>query len=122
MTQHTLKTPAAVHVTTLQVAGMSCDRCVRHVTKSLSALEGVVYVRVDLEKNEAIIEHVPAYADDAALVAAVQRAGYAVHFARTVEDSEAEPSRLESSSACGGGCTSLRTKKASFDLGTSTIG
>ena len=122
MSQETLKTPAAVHVTTLEIGGLSCDGCVRHVTKSLSAREGVVYVHVDLKKNEAIIEHLPAYADDAALVASVQSGGYTARVASTVEDRKAEPSRLESPSGCGCGCSSFRTKTPSFDLGTSTIG
>ena len=49
---------------------MSCDACVRHVTSSLSALDGVIHARADLKSNQAIVEHIPAYADAAALAAA----------------------------------------------------
>ncbi len=53
--------PEAVHVTTLEILGVSCDTCVRDVTTSLNALDGIVHVRVDLESNMAIVEHLPSY-------------------------------------------------------------
>jgi copper chaperone CopZ len=49
MNQLTRIAPAAVQVRALEILGVSCDTCVRDVTASLSAVEGVLHVRVDLE-------------------------------------------------------------------------
>lgn len=93
----------AVHVTTLQITGMSCDACVRHVTSSLSALDGVIHARADLKSNQAIVEHIPAYADAAALADAIHKAGYTARVVGSSDDSDSK--RSESvSSRCGCGC------------------
>ena len=34
--------------TTLRIAGMSCGACVRHVTRAIEGMNGVVHVDVDL--------------------------------------------------------------------------
>ena len=57
----------------LSIGGMTCGSCVRHVTKALYGVAGVVNVDVDLQKNEATVEHLPDSADQRRLVAAVQR-------------------------------------------------
>ena len=101
MNQHTPNAPAAVHVTTLQIAGMSCDACVRHVMTSLSVLEGVIHAQVDLKSNQAIVEHLPAYADAAALVAAIHSAGYTARVTGSSEDSDSRRSESGVSSGCG---------------------
>ena len=89
MNQLTPIAPAAVQVTVLEILGVSCDTCVQDVTTALSALEGVVYVRVDLVSNKAIVEHLPS--DAAALVAAVRGAGYPARVERTIDDSVPAP-------------------------------
>ena len=38
--------------TVLRVKGMSCNHCVMSVTKALSKLDGVLNVKVDLQKEE----------------------------------------------------------------------
>jgi copper chaperone len=38
--------------TVLKVKGMSCNHCVMSVTKALSKLDGVLNVKVDLQKGE----------------------------------------------------------------------
>jgi copper chaperone len=108
MNQQKPNASAAVHMTTLQITGMSCDACVPHVTTSLSALEGVIHARVALKSNEAIVEHLPAYADADALVTAIHSAGYTALVAGSSENSESR--RTESvSNGCGcGGCGSSR--------------
>ena len=61
---------------TLSIEGMMCQHCVAHVTKALSAIEGVTPV-VDLEKKNAVCTlagDVPAQA----LKDAVEEAGYTV--------------------------------------------
>ena len=61
---------------TLSIDGMMCQHCVAHVTKALSAIEGVTPA-VNLEKKNAVCTvagDVPAEA----LKAAVEEAGYTV--------------------------------------------
>ena len=58
-------TPATVQITTLEIAGMSCDGCARQVTAALNALEGVVHASVDLQKHHAIVDHLAVYSDAA---------------------------------------------------------
>ena len=59
---------------TLAVAGMTCDGCVRAVTRVLERQAGVARVGVDLAAGRATVE---GDAAPAALVAAVENAGYA---------------------------------------------
>lgn len=122
MNQQTPNASGAVHVTTLQIAGMSCDACVRHVTTSLSALEGVIHAQVDLKINQAIVEHLPAYADAAALVAAIHGAGYTALVAGSSEDSDSRRPESGVSSGCGCGCCGSSRAQPWTDLGVSTIG
>ena len=56
------------------IEGMMCQHCVAHVTKALNALPGVA-AQVDLDSKTA---SVTGDADDAALKAAVEEAGYQV--------------------------------------------
>jgi len=41
---------------TVQIKGMSCQHCVKAVTKALSEIEGVSNVQVDLASGEASFE------------------------------------------------------------------
>jgi len=43
-------------MTTIKIKGMSCQHCVMAVTKTLSAIEGIRDVHVDLAKAEATFE------------------------------------------------------------------
>ena len=115
-------TPATVQITTLEIVGMSCDGCARKVTTALNALEGVVHVSVDLQKDQAIVEHLPVYSDAPSLVTAVRNAGYSVRVADTVDDTGSAPSPSAATGGCGCGCGPSRRSQRSFDLGTSTIG
>lgn len=56
------------------IEGMMCQHCVAHVTKALTALPGVT-AQVDLDSKTATVT---GSADDAALKAAVEEAGYQV--------------------------------------------
>ena len=114
-------TPVTVQITTLEIAGMSCAGCARHITTALSALDGVIHVRVDLQKNEAIVEHLPAYSEAPALVTAVRNAGYSARVADTIDDTQSASSQSGATSGCGCGCGPLVRPQGSFDLGTSTI-
>ena len=93
--KHSETEPPDVRTTTLSIAGMSCGACVRHVTRALDGMTGVVHAQVDLRTNEAIVEHIPGYVDAAALIAAVRDAGYEAGIARTVDDRDVMARRPE---------------------------
>jgi copper chaperone CopZ len=62
--------PAERH---LKIEGMNCGACQSHVTKALQGVAGVKSVSVDLGKGEASVS---GSADNAALIQAVEKAGY----------------------------------------------
>lgn len=75
-------------VTGLAVEGMSCGNCARHVTEALQGVPGVRLATVNLDSHRATVRWEPgANADVAALVRAVQEAGY-----------EASPRHVEAAS------------------------
>jgi copper chaperone CopZ len=124
--KHSETEPPDVRTTTLSIAGMSCGACVRHVTRALDGMTGVVHAQVDLRTNEAIVEHIPGYVDAAALVAAVRDAGYQAGITRTVDDRDLMTRRPEAPSACGCGCCGGKPKTTVAagwtGFGTGTIG
>ena len=61
---------------TLDVRGMTCNNCVRHVSQALRGLPGVGEVQVDLASGKARVQHDPGRASAGDLVAAVEGAGY----------------------------------------------
>ena len=58
---------------TLQIKGMTCEHCVRAVTKALQSVAGVDNVSVDLAAGRARIDGA---ADETSLVKAVEKQGY----------------------------------------------
>jgi copper chaperone len=58
----------------LAITGMSCDHCVRHVTKALAAVPGVTVTRVTV--GHATVDYNGQPASLAAIVQAVDHAGY----------------------------------------------
>lgn len=61
---------------TLKVDGMTCGHCASRVRKALAETPGVVDATVDLEAGQATVR-VSGRLESAALVAAVEKAGYA---------------------------------------------
>lgn len=61
---------------TLDVTGMTCSSCVRHVDHALRAVAGVSDVKVDLATGKVTVERDPARATTEALTEAVRDAGY----------------------------------------------
>lgn len=59
--------------TTITVEGMSCDHCEQTIEEALQGVSGVSDVRADREAESATIEGDP---DNAALVRAIEDAGY----------------------------------------------
>lgn len=62
--------------TVLDVTGMSCASCVRHVSGALVALPGVSHVDVALNEGRALVEHDPSRTSVEQLISAVVDAGY----------------------------------------------
>ncbi len=62
--------------TTLEVRGMTCGNCVRHVEEVLKGLEGVGGVRVVLGEGKAFVQHDPDAATVERMVATLDDAGY----------------------------------------------
>jgi Cu+-exporting ATPase len=60
----------------LAITGMTCASCVRSVETALAAVPGVASAEVNLANERATVRLDPAQAQDAALVHAVERAGY----------------------------------------------
>ncbi len=60
---------------TIKVKGMSCQHCVKAVTKALGELEGVADVKVDLMAGEVSFEESNPVVDDV-LREAVKKAGF----------------------------------------------
>ena len=65
-------------ITTLHVTGMSCNSCVNHVKKALSAVGGVEQITIDLESEQVTV----AYQKDETILADIEKtvedAGYEV--------------------------------------------
>lgn len=58
------------------VAGMTCGSCVNRIARAVRKLDGVTKVQVDLRRETATVRREPALVSNAALVAAVEAAGY----------------------------------------------
>jgi copper ion binding protein len=63
--------------TTLNIEGMSCDHCVRHVTDALKELPGVKKATVSLKGKNAVVDHDDTVTPEA-MKSAVVAAGYEV--------------------------------------------
>ncbi len=65
-----------MEATKIKVSGMTCQGCVRSVTRVLKAVPGVDAVDVSLERGEADVRYDPARTAVPALRKAVEDAGY----------------------------------------------
>lgn len=63
---------------TLSVTGMTCGGCVNSVQNVLTALPGVQHVEVSLHPGQARVKFDPAQVERAALVQAIEDAGFGV--------------------------------------------
>jgi len=61
----------------IEVEGMGCDNCVRHVTEALEGLPGVKDVKVDLTSGQVNFENSESVTMDE-ISAAIEEAGYKV--------------------------------------------
>jgi copper chaperone CopZ len=81
----------------LDVSGMTCGSCVKHVTNALEPLDGVEDVSVDLATGKVKVTRVTDKADD--LIAALIEDGYPAKL-----DSGGAP-QVKQGGGCGGGCS-----------------
>ena len=58
------------------VTGMSCSACSAHVEKAVSRIPGVDQVQVNLLQNSMVVEYEDEATDAAAIIHAVEDAGY----------------------------------------------
>lgn len=64
------------HETILDVSGMSCPSCVRHINDALHELDGVEKVVVRMIDGKVLVRHDPQKATTNHLIAALGEAGY----------------------------------------------
>jgi copper chaperone len=64
------------HETILNVPGMSCQSCVRHIHAALGELDGVAEVEVRLRDGKVLVRHDQDRAAVNHLIAALREAGY----------------------------------------------
>ncbi|MBN1954961.1 MAG: copper-translocating P-type ATPase [Anaerolineae bacterium] len=82
----------------LPITGMSCANCAAAIERALQRVDGVLEAAVNLAAERAAVEYVPGVASVAAMVQAVQRAGYGVvqtAVPKDLEDAEEQARRAE---------------------------
>lgn len=62
--------------TILNVEGMTCSSCVRHVEGALRELEGIGKIEVKVKDGKVLVEHDPASATTDRMIEALAEAGY----------------------------------------------
>lgn len=65
--------------TVLEVQGMSCGSCVRHISSALGDLTGVRRVQVQLQDGLVAVTHDASQTSIADLITALEVAGYPAH-------------------------------------------
>lgn len=60
----------------LDVMGMTCPSCVRHVNEALADLDGVNKVDVRLRDGKVVVQYDPERVETSALLEALRDAGY----------------------------------------------
>ncbi len=63
--------------TILEVQGMSCPSCIRHISSALTELDGVGTVDVKLRDGIVVVKHDAAQAPITQLIKTLDEAGYA---------------------------------------------
>ncbi|MCX8126805.1 MAG: cation transporter, partial [Dehalococcoidia bacterium] len=82
--------------TTLTITGMTCNKCVMHVTRALQRVPGVTSVKVNLATGKAVVEYDRTRAGLANMERAVKDAGYGL-----AEETAPQVSDGSGQSCCG---------------------
>jgi copper chaperone CopZ len=90
-------TANAIETITLNVAGMTCGSCERHIQKELDQVGGFRNAEVDLAQGQVIVVYDASAARPEQLVEAVTRAGYPAEIAVA---EGVKPSGTKSCSCC----------------------
>ena len=78
-------------MTTFEVKDMTCGHCVTTITQAVKAVDQGATVQIDLATHRVTID--PTEADEAALSAAIQQAGYTPTAVKAGVAAKAEPVR-----------------------------
>jgi copper chaperone len=81
----------------LNVSGMTCGSCVKHVTNALKALDGVGDVNIDLATGKVKVTRATVKTDD--LIAALIEDGYPAQL------DVGAATQVKQGGGCGGGCS-----------------
>ena len=68
--------------TELKIKGMHCPSCTMLVKEALTDVKGVKDAKVDLKKENAIVEYDEKLADEQKMIAAIKAEGYEVKIAK----------------------------------------
>ncbi len=90
-------TAKAIETVTLNVAGMTCGSCERHIRKELDQVQGYRDAQVDLAGGQVRVTYEPGAATPEQLKGAVIKAGYP---AEVAEASAEVPSEGQNSPGC----------------------
>jgi Cu+-exporting ATPase len=71
-------TQAALTEVTLNVGGMHCDMCVASIEKGVGALDGVGFVKAELNDSTAVVKFNETETSLAEITQAIERRGYTV--------------------------------------------
>lgn len=83
----------------MQVTGMTCGSCVRHVTAALKAIQGVEDVKVDLAAGR-VAARARAGTSSVDLTSALADAGYPARVVDGAEPSPSVPARRSTGCCC----------------------
>lgn len=61
--------------TLLDVKGMTCGSCVRHINVALDDIDGIEQIEVSLREGRVLVKHQPGL-DATRLIGAIENAGY----------------------------------------------
>ena len=97
------ETQAALQAATeLNITGMTCPNCARHVTEAIQSVPGVRSATVSLEANQASVRWAAGAAQDVpAVIRAVEEAGYGASVAEARRTSRQRTDWAAGSSTCG---------------------
>ncbi|QGY45351.1 copper ion binding protein [Maribellus comscasis] len=64
--------------TIVNVGGMHCDMCVNSIEKGVNELEGISFVKANLEDSTAVVKYDASKTDLAHIEAAIEKRGYSI--------------------------------------------
>lgn len=89
---------------TLEITGMTCDKCAISVSQALRQIEGVKSADVNLAEERATVRYDSAKTGRNQLIAAITQAGGKGHTFKVAEAAPASSQSCESGCGTSGGC------------------